>query len=168
MGSFWGEYLPNWIAALCSLLAVAAVYFAWQSLRSDEHRALRAQAEGLSAWWAIRANPGGKDEWGIQVHNATNTTFHHIKVAAMGGQHPDASNPFLVRVLPPGVCFVKAGRANDSLAWEIAPIRTAAEVVPVMYSSKHAVKAITFQDASGLHWTWNLEKGLREATNTPT
>lgn len=157
MDDFWGQYIPAWIAAVASMTAVIAVYFAWRSLRRDEARERKAHAEGLSAWWAIR---DGK--WGVVLCNATDRTFHDIQISARGGWHADASADIPVTVIPPGTCFVRANSEAEKYPWQILNEEDSLPLLPVMYSKEHKVIRLDFTDSSGLRWSWLPDAGLRE------
>lgn len=163
MGELWGQYVPSWIAAVSSFTAVFAVLFAWRSLRSEDTRQRRRDAEMLGAWWAVHKHEGEENRWGVVVNNPTNVTFRNVSISATGGKHAGDHSSSPIRALPPGRCFVVANPEHEKFAWTITPMMPTGEYQPVLYSNRHVVTSIRFTDAAAVDWIWTPEAGLAEA-----
>lgn len=173
MDQLWGEYIPNWIAAVSTALAfiaagIAAV-FAWRSLQRDTSRDERSRALGLSAWW-VTGHLLDKEVWGILVSNSASTTFHDVSIRAVGNTHSKANATIDVRTLPPGRYLVQSMPKSADKPWgtKIALTDDVA-LQPLTNANTRNVQSIEFTDSSALQWRWSPTSGLeRRATLGPT
>lgn len=164
MDQFWGEYVPNWIAAVSTALAFiaagTAAYFAWHSLRQDAWREERARALGLEAWW-VEGTSGGRRVWGVLVSNATSANFHDVEIEAAGGNNPKAGQPIQMINLPPGRYFVESLPKVSDQPWaHRVSVSDEDRLQPLAQARTRNVRLLKFTDSTGTRWQWELGSGL--------
>lgn len=168
MGSVWGEYLPNWIAAVGTALgflaAGVAAFLTWRALRQDLDKDRIGSAAGLSAWW-VTTIPRGDDpkKWGVLVRNGSSTPYYAVEVYAQGNNHRFGSEPIRLPIVPPGKFFVESAPKKERMAWIIAETSTNASFNPILYGTDQRVTSILYSDNRGFHWEWDPDRGIRAA-----
>jgi hypothetical protein len=167
----WGEYVPNWIAAVSTALAFIAAgiaaMFAWRSLQGESKRDERRQAHGLSAWW-VTGHFGERQVWGILISNSASATFHDVSIEAVGNDNPKAGRAIDLRTVPPGRYLVESLSKSSSRAWgSKVPIAHDTTMQPLMDANTRNVRSIDFTDSSGLRWRWTPSTGLQRTNPVP-
>lgn len=168
MDSVWGTYVPNWIAAVSTALALiaagVAVHFAWRSIRGENQRELRQNAQGLASWWVngrLGHDATGKEVWGVVIRNASMSVFHEVQIDAVGNNHKKAGHPIAFRVLPPGEIFVQSNSYDASAPWGLPVlIPNGSALVPLMRADSRKVARIRFRDMAAHDLTWSPTGGL--------
>lgn len=170
MDQLWGEYVPNWIAAVSTALALIAAgiaaVFAWRSLQRDASRDERSRALGLSAWW-VTGILREKEVWGILISNSASTTFHDVSIRAVGNTHSKAKATIDLRTLPPGRYLVQSMPKTADQPWG-AKVALTDDIAlqPLTNANSRNVQSIDFTDSSALQWRWSPTSGL-ERRGTP-
>ncbi|HWU59188.1 MAG TPA: hypothetical protein VN045_10755 [Microbacteriaceae bacterium] len=164
MDLVWGEYIPNWIAAVSTALALlaagVAAYFAWRALRAENEREARRNAVGLSAWW-VKGDVDGEEVWGIMICNDAVAVFHDIMIQAVGNSHKKAGRTIDFRTLPPGHFFVQSMPYTSDRPWgPKISLKDDAAFVPLTDADSRRVEAIHFTDTAARSWTWSHSNGL--------
>lgn len=163
MDRLWGEYVPNWIAAIGTagalLAAILAAYFAWRSLRHQQGADRTQRAAGLSAWW-VDGLLDGRQVWGVVVSNTSDAVFRNVSISPVVN---DIGNQSRIRftALPPGRYFVESLAKIEPRVWasEIS-LRDDQGLRPVTDANKRNIREITYTDPSANRWVWSPDDGL--------
>lgn len=168
MSEVIGAYVPNWIMAVATVLGLiaagGAAFFAWRTLTNDKARALRAQAQLISAWWATDPPETPQRRWGVLVVNRSTQPVFDFSLHASGNRHPRAGDAPVIRMLPPGASMICVG-SPDTYAWSIQSKVNDENLQPLSYSKEHSVDRFEFTDAAGVAWRWAPASGLRESVS---
>jgi hypothetical protein len=164
MDQVWGEYVPNWIAALGTagalIAAILAAYFAWRSWNHQQGADRTQRAIGLSAWW-VDGLMEGRQVWGVVVSNTSDAVFRNITISPVIN---DVDNRSGIRftAIPPGRYFIESLVKTEPRVWasEIA-LRDDQGLRPVTDANRRNIREITYIDPSGNRWRWSPDRGRR-------
>lgn len=163
MDRLWGEYVPNWIAAIGTagalFAAILAAYFAWRSLRHQQGADRTQRAAGLSAWW-VEGLLEGRQVWGVVISNTSEAVFRDVTISPVLDDVDNRSGLHFT-ALPPGRYFVESLTKTEPRVWASeTALREHQGLRPVTDAKKRNIREITYTDPSANRWTWSPDRGL--------